>query len=367
MNQDYKNINNTVDSNNELPPEGIREKSTVEIRKNINPIEEIDEIIVNEYDNIPSENPLEMQAIDNKNDDNKEFHKQSIAPVIIRSDINPADDVPEEAKYIISSNEEHPENITKNDRFKNSEPIIQVKNLTVRYDDRTIVDNISFDIKRGEIFMIVGGSGCGKSTVLRQIIGLEKPAEGDILIDGHSIVNAQGKEKTAILNKFGVLFQSSGLFASMTLAENIALKLETSTDLNTSQILELIEIKLSAVGLGGYQNFLPSEISGGMKKRAALARAMAIDPPILCFDEPSSGLDPVTAASMDSLIMDLNSALGTTMVVVSHDLDGVLNTAHRVIMLDKGAKGIVAEGHPKKLKEMKENPKVYNFFNRISE
>lgn len=245
--------------------------------------------------------------------------------------------------------------------------IIQVRNLTVRYDTRTIIDDISFDIKRGEIFMIVGGSGCGKSTVLRQLIGLEKPTAGQILIDGDDIVSARDKEKVKILNKFGVLFQSSGLFASMTLAENVALKLETSTDLDTKTIMELVSAKLTAVGLGGFEGFLPSEISGGMKKRAALARAMAIDPPILCFDEPSSGLDPVTAASMDTLIRELNAALGITMVVVSHDLDGVLTTAHRVIMLDRNAKGIVAEGPPKVLKENRDNPMVYNFFNRISE
>lgn len=243
--------------------------------------------------------------------------------------------------------------------------IIQVRNLTVRYDTRTIIDDISFDIKRGEIFMIVGGSGCGKSTVLRQIIGLEKPVAGQILIDGDDIVKAQDKEKIKILNKFGVLFQSSGLFASMTLAENVALKLETSTNLDTKTIMELVSTKLTAVGLGGFEAFLPSEISGGMKKRAALARAMALDPPILCFDEPSSGLDPVTAASMDTLIRELNAALGITMVVVSHDLDGVLTTAHRVIMLDRNAKGIVAEGSPRVLKENKDNKMVYNFFNRI--
>ena len=261
------------------------------------------------------------------------------------------------------------DNNNNNNNSNNSKdtPIIQVKNLTVQYDDRTIIDDISFDIKRGEIFMIVGGSGCGKSTVLRQIIGLETPVAGQILIDGMDICSALGKEKKKILNKFGVLFQSSGLFASMTLAENIALILETSTDLDSDIIMELVSIKLSAVGLGGYESFLPSEISGGMKKRAALARAMALDPPILCFDEPSSGLDPVTAASMDALITELNSALGTTMVVVSHDLDGVLNTAHRVIMLDKSTKGIVAEGNPQDLKLMKENKNVYNFFNRISE
>lgn len=248
-----------------------------------------------------------------------------------------------------------------------SSPIIQVKNVTVRYDDRTILENVSFDINRGEIFMIVGGSGCGKSTMLRQIIGLETPAEGEILIDGIDITKAIGEKKKEVLIKFGVLFQSSGLFASMTLAENIALLLETYTDISKQRISELIDIKLAAVGLRGFDSFLPSEISGGMKKRAALARAMALDPRILCFDEPSSGLDPVTAASMDTLIREINSALGTTMVIVSHDLDGVLTTAQKVIMLDKSVKGIIAQGSPMELKEMKEKPIVYNFFNRIPE
>lgn len=248
-----------------------------------------------------------------------------------------------------------------------NEPIIKVENVTVRYDGRTILDNVSFDIARGEIFMIVGGSGCGKSTMLRQIIGLEVPAEGNIYIDGENICKASRKEKNNILKKFGVLFQSSGLFASMTLAENIALVLDKYTDMSEECMAEMIDMKLAAVGLRGYESFLPSEISGGMKKRAALARAMALDPKILCFDKPSSGLDPVTSAAMDALIREINSALGTTMVVVSHDLASVLTTANKVIVLDKTAKGIVAMGDPRILKDDKSNTLVYNFFNRISE
>ncbi len=245
--------------------------------------------------------------------------------------------------------------------------LIEVRNVTVRYGRATILENVSFDIFPGEIFVIVGGSGCGKSTLLRQIIGLEKPTDGNISIDGEDIIHSSGKERLNILRKFGILFQSSGLFASMTLAENIALLLESYTNLSPDRINEIIELKLNSVGLNGYQNHLPGEISGGMKKRAALARAMALDPKILCFDEPSSGLDPVTSASLDSLIVEMNRALNTTMIVVTHDLSSIINISQRIIMLDKSIKGIVAQGSPDELKNMKDNPLVYNFFNRIGD
>lgn len=243
--------------------------------------------------------------------------------------------------------------------------LIEVRNVTVRYGKATVLEDVSFDIFPGEIFVIVGGSGCGKSTLLRQLIGLERPSEGEITIEGDDIIHASGHERLNILRKFGILFQSSGLFASMSLAENISLLLESYTNLSPDRINEIIELKLNSVGLSGYQNHLPGEISGGMKKRAALARAMALDPKILCFDEPSSGLDPVTSASLDSLITELNRALGTTMIVVTHDLSSILNISQRIIMLDKSTKGIVAQGTPHELKNMKNNPTVYNFFNRI--
>ena len=249
---------------------------------------------------------------------------------------------------------------------KNKQPIIEIQNVTVRYGDLTVLENISCDIYPGEIFVIVGGSGCGKSTLLRQIIGLETPTEGRVLIDGEDLSSASGDKRNEILTKFGVLFQSSGLFASMTLAENIALLLETYTDLSPERIADIIDMKLSAVGLNGFQSYLPSEISGGMKKRAALARAMALDPKILCFDEPSSGLDPITSAAMDKLIIQLNQALGTTMLVVSHDLQSILTIADRIIVLDKSAKGVIAEGSPDELKNNKSITQVYNFFNRIA-
>lgn len=243
--------------------------------------------------------------------------------------------------------------------------IIEVKDLTVRYGERTILENVNFHINRGEIFVIVGGSGCGKSTLLRQLIGLETPTKGEIYFENVNFTSADKKQKNQILRRFGVLFQSSGLFASMTLAENIALVLEKYTDLPEDKIEKIIEMKLDAVGLNGFQDFLPSEISGGMKKRAAFARSMTLDPDVLFFDEPSSGLDPVTSASLDELIVQINKGLGTTMVIVSHDLASILNVAHRIIMLDKSQKGIIATGTPDELRNSSDE-RVYNFFNRIA-
>lgn len=241
-----------------------------------------------------------------------------------------------------------------------------MRDLTVAYSGRLILDRVNFDIRRGEIFVIVGGSGCGKSTLLRQLIGLEKPTAGEVRIDGEDFIAARGRQRIEMLRKFGILFQSSGLFASMTLAENIAIVLEQNKKIPKDLYTDIIDLKLRAVGLGGFDAFMPAEISGGMKKRAALARAMALDPAILCFDEPSSGLDPVTSAALDKLIIELNRALGATMIVVTHDLASILTISDRIIMLDRSAKGIIAEGTPDELKNMKDNETVYNFFNRIA-
>lgn len=247
-----------------------------------------------------------------------------------------------------------------------SKPIIRVENLSVRYGELNVLKNVSFNIEQGEIFVIVGGSGCGKSTLLRQLIGLEIPTRGNIFIDGMNFIDSNKIERKHILRKFGVMFQSGGLFASMTLAENIKIVLKEYTDLDDDEMDQVVDIKLASVGLSGFSEYYPSEISGGMKKRAALARAMALDPDILFFDEPSSGLDPLTSASLDKLILEINRIFKTTMIIVTHDLASILSISQRIIMLDKSVKGILAEGSPDYLLNLEENPEVYNFFNRLS-
>jgi phospholipid/cholesterol/gamma-HCH transport system ATP-binding protein len=245
--------------------------------------------------------------------------------------------------------------------------IIQVHDLTVGYETDIILENISFDVLEGEIFIVLGGSGCGKSTLLKHLIGLNSPLSGQILIDGEDISNCDETTFKKILRKIGVLYQSSALFGSMTIAENVSLPIKEYTDLPQRSVDTLVKMKLNMVNLNGYENHLPSEISGGMRKRAGLARAMALNPKILFFDEPSAGLDPVTSVELDNLIIHLNKSLGTTMVIVTHELQSIFNVAHRVIMLDKQTKGIIAEGSPMHLKDHSENPFVRNFFNRKSE
>ena len=245
--------------------------------------------------------------------------------------------------------------------------IIQVRDLTVGYGTDIILENISFDVLEGEIFIVLGGSGCGKSTLLKHLIGLIPPLSGQILIDGEDISNCNEATFKKVLRKIGVLYQSTALFGSMTIAENVSLPIKEYTDLPQKSVETLVKMKLNMVNLKGYENHLPSEISGGMRKRAGLARAMALNPKILFFDEPSAGLDPVTSVELDNLIIHLNKSLGTTMVIVTHELQSIFNVAHRVIMLDKQTKGIIAEGNPKHLKDHSENPFVRNFFNRKSE
>lgn len=245
-------------------------------------------------------------------------------------------------------------------------PIIEVKDITVKYGQLTILKDINFDVSSGEIVSIVGGSGCGKTTLMRQMSGLETPTKGNVIIEGEDLTNAYGKDRLRLIKKFGILFQSGGLFASMDIGDNLALSLETYTDLHPRRIDDLIDIYLDAVGLRGYENFLPSELSGGMRKRAAIARALVLNPKILFFDEPSSGLDPLTSAALDKLIIEINSSLKTTMIVVTHDLASILHISNKIIMLDKKTQGIIAEGTPQQMKNYKGNSYVYNFFNRIA-
>lgn len=242
--------------------------------------------------------------------------------------------------------------------------VIKVEHLSAGYGDQAIFDDLSFSVKRGEIFVILGGSGCGKSTLLRLLIGLKPVSSGRILINGLDITSGDDDSVMAVRRQIGVLFQSGALLGSMTLAENVALPLREYTSLNDDEIERIVKMKLAMVSLSGYENHLPSEISGGMVKRAGLARAMALDPNILFFDEPSAGLDPITSVELDELIKGLSRSLGTTMVVVTHELDSILNIADRVIMLDKYVKGIIAEGDPRELRESSDEPFVKAFFNR---
>jgi phospholipid/cholesterol/gamma-HCH transport system ATP-binding protein len=244
--------------------------------------------------------------------------------------------------------------------------VIQVKNLVAGYGDEVILDRISFDVYEGEIFAVLGGSGSGKSTLLKHLIGLLRPRSGQVLIDGEDITNCDEKTFQKILRKIGVLYQSAALFGSMTLAENVALPVLEYTDLPGKSVDHLVQMKLNLVQLSGYENHLPSEVSGGMKKRAGLARAMALNPKILFFDEPSAGLDPVTSAELDKLILNLNKNLKTTMVIVTHELQSIFAVAHRVVMLHKSNRGIIATGDPKYLMDHSRNPFVKQFFNRLT-
>nr|WP_232818545.1 ATP-binding cassette domain-containing protein [Elioraea thermophila] len=234
----------------------------------------------------------------------------------------------------------------------------------MRFGTNTVFENVSFDVRRGEVFVILGGSGCGKSTLLKLMIGLRRPTAGRILILGEDIHALSGEARRRLLRRFGVMFQQGALFGSMSVLENVMLPLATFTRLPREAIERIARIKLAQVGLADAAERMPAQLSGGMIKRAAIARAMALDPPLVFLDEPSAGLDPITSAGLDSLIVSLARDLGTTFVVVTHELDSIMTIADRVIMLDKQARGMIAEGDPRRLKVESTDPVVRAFFNR---
>ncbi len=244
---------------------------------------------------------------------------------------------------------------------------IEVRNLTMRYGDLVIMNDLNFSIQRGEVFVIMGGSGSGKSTLLKHLIGLKAPAEGTILFDGEDFSTADESHRKGVLRRMGVLYQNGALWSGLTLAENIALPLEQFTSLNARAIAEVVSLKLALVGLRGFEAFYPSAISGGMRKRAALARAIALDPEVLFFDEPSSGLDPISASRLDDLIVELKASFGTTIVVVTHDLESIFRIADRALFLDINEKTMTALGPPAELRDNPPSDEVHRFLTRSSE
>ncbi|HEX7551213.1 MAG TPA: ATP-binding cassette domain-containing protein [Candidatus Methylomirabilis sp.] len=243
-------------------------------------------------------------------------------------------------------------------------PRIAVADLTMAYGSYVIQRDMTFGVRRGEIFIIMGESGCGKSTLLRHMIGLISPTKGDIRYDGVSFTAAEPEDRKNTLRRFGVLYQKGALWTSMTLAENVTLPLKEFTDLTPAKIREVVSLKLALVGLAGFEEFYPSEISGGMQKRAALARAMALDPDILFFDEPSAGLDPVTSRRLDDLILELRDSLGATILVVTHELPSIFAIGDNAVYLDTETKTMIAQGNPRTLRDTATDPKVHAFLTR---
>ena len=248
--------------------------------------------------------------------------------------------------------------------MRRAEPHITVRDLTMAYGSFVVMQGLNFTINSGDIFIIMGGSGCGKSTLMKAMIGLKEPAGGQVFYGDVSFWETDGTERDRIMRRGGILYQNGALWSAMTLMENVALPLEQYTDLSTGQIREIVSLKLALVGLAGFEAFYPSEISGGMRKRAGLARAMALDPEILFFDEPSAGLDPVGAHLLDELILELRGSLGATVVVVTHELASILAVGNNSIFLDPETRTMIASGDPHRLLAESQDPKVRNFLTR---
>lgn len=241
---------------------------------------------------------------------------------------------------------------------------IVVKNLNISYGSFVLMENLNFEVKKGDIFIIMGGSGCGKSSLLKILTGLKKPDVGEVFINDVNFWKAKNKTRNNIMKRSGILYQSGALFSSMTLFENIALPLQKYTTYSQNDIADIVSLKLSLVGLAGFEDFYPSEISGGMKKRAGLARALALDPDIVYFDEPSAGLDPISSKLLDDLILEINKSLGTTIVIVTHELESIFSIGTNSIFLDVNKKTITAKGNPKDILNTLKDENVINFLRR---
>jgi phospholipid/cholesterol/gamma-HCH transport system ATP-binding protein len=246
----------------------------------------------------------------------------------------------------------------------NKKPHIVINDLTMAYGSFVVQRDLTFTINREDIFIIMGGSGCGKSTLMRHMVGLKAPAKGKVFYEDVSFWDTEPEQRDQIMKNIGILYQSGALWSSMTLAENITLPLGEYTDLSPSQMLEIAALKLALVGLAGFENYYPSEISGGMRKRAGLARAMALDPDILFFDEPSAGLDPISASLLDELILELRESLGATIIIVTHELASIFAIGNNSVYLDPDKKTMTAAGDPKKLLEETKDPELRRFLTR---
>lgn len=244
---------------------------------------------------------------------------------------------------------------------------ITVRNLTMAFGSFVLMRDLNFVVNRGDVFIIMGGSGCGKSTLLRHLVGLIEPAMGEIFYDGFNFTKAEPEERERLLRRFGILYQNGALFSSLTLIENVSLPLGEFTRLPPSQIREIAALKLALVGLKGFEDYYPNQISGGMQKRAGLARAMALDPEILFFDEPSAGLDPISSRLLDDLILELRESLGSTVVVVTHELQSIFTIGNNSVFLDTETRTMIAQGDPKQLRDHCPDPKVRRFLKRGNE